>query len=137
MNDMPMLKGLGAKFMVDFTAGNLAGQVRQQFPNGIDGLIDLVSDPATFAENAALVRGGGVALTSNFVADSEALKKNNVGGGNFVLGATPALIERVGASAGKGTLKASIQKRVPFAEGVAAVAAAKSGQARGKTVIVM
>src|SRR5579864_2696823 len=84
--DVGMLKALGASDIVDFTAGSVAKQVRQQFPKGIDGVMDLVSDPAGFAENAGLVKAGGAALTTNYVADEKALAKNNVRGGNFFLG---------------------------------------------------
>lgn len=136
-NDVAMLRGLGAAVFVDFTRGNLTQQVRQQFPNGIEGLLDLAGDAAAFAQCAQLVREGGVALTTNYVADEKALAKSKLRGGNFVLAANPELVERLGTSAGNGKLKIAIQKRVPFNEAVAAVAAAKTGQARGKTVIMI
>jgi hypothetical protein len=44
-----MLKGLRASVVVDFTAGAVSKQVQQQFPKGIEGLLDLVSDAAGFA----------------------------------------------------------------------------------------
>ncbi len=135
--DESMLKGLGASFVVDFTAGSVGNQVRQQFPNGIEGLVDLVSDPAAFADYAKLVRGGGVALTTNYIADEQALAKSNIRGGNFMLSANSGLVERLGARAENGKLRINIEKRVPFNEAIVAIAAAKAGQARGKTVIVI
>ena len=135
--DVAMLKGLGASLVVDFTRGDVSKQLEEQFPDGIEGLVDLVSDPAGFANYSKLVRGGGVALSTNFVADDKALARNNLRGGNFVLGANSGLVERLGASAAKGKLKITIEKRVPFHEALAALAASKTGQARGKTVIMI
>ena len=111
--------------------------MQDQFPKGIEGLLDLVSNPAGFGEYATLVRAGGVALTTNFVADEKALTKRNVRGGNFVLGATPKLVERLGKIAGDGKLKVTIEKRVSLDETIAAIAAAKTGQSRGKTIITI
>jgi NADPH:quinone reductase-like Zn-dependent oxidoreductase len=99
--------------------------------------VDLVSDPRVFADYTKLVRGGGVALTTNYVADEKALATSNVRGGNFMLAANSELVERLGASAANGKLKVSIEKRVPFNEAIAALAAAKTGQARGKIVIMI
>jgi NADPH:quinone reductase-like Zn-dependent oxidoreductase len=100
-------------------------------------LLDLVSDAAEFADCVGLVRGGGVALTTNYVADEKALSKSNVRGGNFMLGANSGLLERLLKSAGNGTLKIAIEMRVPFDEAIAAIATARIGHARGKTVIMI
>ena len=133
--DLATLKSLGASVIVDFTLGDLTAQVKRQFPDGIEGLLDLASDAAAFAQCAQLVREGGVALTTNYVADEKALSKNKIRGGNFLLAANADLVERLGASASSGKLKIAIEKRVRFNDAVSAIAAAKAGQARGKTVI--
>ena len=135
--DKATLKGLGASVVVNFKAGSVSSQVRQQFPDGIEGLLDLASDPTAFADLTKLLRAGGVALTTNYVADEKALAKSNIRGGNFMLAANSGLVERLGTSAGSGKLKINIEKRVPFNEAIAAIAAAKAGQGRGKTVIVI
>ncbi len=136
-SDVGTLTGLGARSVVDFTAGSVSQQVRQLFPNGIDGLIDLVSGAPAFAELTGLVRSGGVALTTNYVADDKALSQRSIRGGNFMLGASAGLVERLGSAAGNGKLKVTIEKRVPFDKAVEAISAAKTGNARGKTVIVI
>jgi NADPH:quinone reductase-like Zn-dependent oxidoreductase len=123
--DEAMLKGLSASAMVDFTAGTISNRVWQQFPNGIEGLVDLISDPAAFAELVKLIRAGGVALTTNYVADEKVLAKSNIRGGNFMLAANSGLVERLGASAANGKLKVNIQNRVPFNEAIARLQARK------------
>ena len=135
--DVAMLKGLGASTVVDFTAGSLTSQVRDLFPKGIEGVLDLVSNPAGFADVTKLVHANGVALTSNFVADEKALASAGLRGGNFVVGANAAVLEGLGAVAAAGTLKITIENRVTFDQAIAAVAASRTGQARGKTVIMI
>jgi NADPH:quinone reductase-like Zn-dependent oxidoreductase len=135
--DVDMLKALGAHSVVDFTAGSVTAQVREQVPDGIDGLFDLVSEPAGFITHTALVRKGGVALTTNFVADENALASSGIRGGNFTLGASSALVKRLGAAAGTGKVKIPIERRVPFDEALTAIEASRYGHARGKTVILI
>lgn len=135
--DVATLKGLGARIVVDFTRGDIRTQVRQQFPFGIEGLLDLVSDATGFAGCADLVHEGGVALTTNYAADEKELAKSKIRGGNFMLAANFRLVERLGESAAQGNLKIAIEKRVPFEGAISAIAAARTGQARGKTVIAI
>jgi NADPH:quinone reductase-like Zn-dependent oxidoreductase len=135
--EVARLKALGASVVVDFTRGDVSKQVELQFPNGIEGLLDLASDAGAFAKCVQLVREGGVALTANYVADEKALAKSSVRGGNFMLAANSGLVERLGGIAENGKPKISIEKRVAFHEAIAAIAAARTGQARGKTVIMI
>ena len=135
--DIPTLKELGATIVVDFTRSDLRPQIRQQFPFGIEGLLDLVSDATGFAGCTELVHEGGVALTTNYAADERQLSKNKIRGGNFMLAAHFRLVERLGETAAQGSLKVEIEKRVPFEEAISAIAAARTGHARGKTVIAI
>jgi NADPH:quinone reductase-like Zn-dependent oxidoreductase len=84
-----------------------------------------------------LVRAGGVALTTNYAASEQAMAQRRLRGGNFALTANPSLLERLGADTRSGFLKTAIEKQVPFAKAAAAVAAAKAGHARGKSVILI
>ena len=59
--------------------------VRQSHPDGIDALIDLVSDSEAFASNAALVHPGGTAITTQYVADLEALQASGITGVNLTV----------------------------------------------------
>ena len=102
--DTPALRTLGASSVVDYTAGLVSEQVRLQFPDGIDGLVDLVSDPATFGRYTELVRAGGVALTTNYAASEQAMAQRRLRGGNFALTANPSLLERLGADTRSGFL---------------------------------
>lgn len=122
------LRSLGAESVIDYTRG-------ERPPQGIDGLVDLVSDAAHFAAYAGAVKAGGAAVTSNFVADEDALRKRGVRGGNFTVGASSAALERLGQACVDGRLQVQIQQQVNFADALGALAASRAGLARGKTVI--
>jgi NADPH:quinone reductase-like Zn-dependent oxidoreductase len=61
--DEEFVRSLGAAETVDYT-GDLAAQVRERWPDGVDALVDLVNrDPAAFASLTELVRPGGKAVS--------------------------------------------------------------------------
>jgi NADPH:quinone reductase-like Zn-dependent oxidoreductase len=80
------MRGYGAAETVDHTEVSLPGALREAHPDGIDVLIDLVSDADGFAALAALVRPGGTAVTTKYVADPGALAAAGVTGTNFNFG---------------------------------------------------
>ncbi len=75
---------------------SVADAVRASHPDGVDVLIDVVSDAMAFTSLSALVRPGGVAITTQYVADLEALQSSGIRGVNFALRPTSELMERVG-----------------------------------------
>jgi NADPH2:quinone reductase len=77
------------------TAVSLLDAVRRAHPDGIDALIDLVSDAEGFAALASLVRQGGTAITPKYVADPETLAAAGVTGINFVMHDSSELLARV------------------------------------------
>jgi NADPH:quinone reductase-like Zn-dependent oxidoreductase len=79
------MRKYGAAETVDHTLTPLADAVRKTHPDGIDVLLDLASDRDAFAALAALIRPGGTAVTTKFVADTAALESARVTGVNFAL----------------------------------------------------
>jgi NADPH2:quinone reductase len=89
------MRAYGAAEMVDHTAGSVPDSVRRTHPGGIDVLIDLASDADGFAALASLVRAGGTALTTRYVADTETLASHQVTGVNFQVDMSSRSLERV------------------------------------------
>ena len=133
--DVANMKALGAEFVVDFTRGSIVEQVRQFQSAGVDGLVDLVSDAAAFARCIDSVKSGGIAFTSNYVADEKVLGKRAIRGGNFTVGASSSLLGRVAAAAVE--LKINVERRVGFDDAISTLAAMRTGHARGKSVILL
>jgi NADPH:quinone reductase len=80
---------------VDDNTVPLAQAVRRARPDGIDVLIDLASDAGSFASLASLVRPGGAAVSTRYVADTRALAASGVRGVNFALRQTSEVLERL------------------------------------------
>ena len=92
------MRSYGVKETIIRSEESVKDAVRQSHPDGVDVLIDLVSEAKSFASNATFVRLGGTAITTQYVADLEALQASGIRGVNFALRATSDLLERVGSS---------------------------------------
>ena len=90
------MRSYGVKETIVRPGVSVKDAVSESHPDGVDVLIDLVSDAKAFASNAALVRPGGTAITTQYVADLEALQASGIRGVNFALRTTSDLLERVG-----------------------------------------
>ena len=61
-------------------------------PTEIDVLIDVASDADEFAALSSLVRSGGSAVTTRYVADTETLSARGVTGVNFAYQSSPEVL---------------------------------------------
>jgi NADPH:quinone reductase-like Zn-dependent oxidoreductase len=131
------MAALGATVTIDTTVRPLEAAVRETCPDGVDALVDLVSTiPDAFAARAALVRDGGIALTTRGVAAKAALPAG-VTGIDFRLEPTPVLLDVLAEGAAEGVLRVPIDIELPLEKAPQALARNRSGGARGKTVIVL
>jgi NADPH:quinone reductase-like Zn-dependent oxidoreductase len=131
------LRELGAHTVFDFTEAPTHEQVAAAYPDGIDAVLDLVT--LAGGDNSALtalVRGGGSVVSTNRGADVAALAERGVRGVNLANDATPEALTELASLAASGDLRVQIEHTVPLAEAPEAVARARSGHARGKTVIL-
>ena len=135
-HDAERMRAYGAIETIDHTEVSLPQAVRQAHPGGIDALLDLVSDASGFAALASLVKEGGTAVTTQYVADEEALRAKGVTGINFALQPSSELFERVAEAVADSRIVAPPITRISLEE---APAVLSSAQARpsGKTVITL
>jgi NADPH:quinone reductase-like Zn-dependent oxidoreductase len=127
---------LGAAVTIDTTAQDLAAAVRDEYPDGVDAVVDLVSrTPDDFAAHAALVHDGGVALTSLHQEDP-ARAPEGVEVLGFEMSPRSDLLASLAEAVDSGRLRIAIDAEVPLEQGAAAVARSRAGGARGKTLIV-
>ncbi|MGY2875863.1 NADPH:quinone reductase-like Zn-dependent oxidoreductase [Marmoricola sp. URHA0025 HA25] len=130
------LRALGAAEVVDFTAGSTADQVLAAHPGGIDAVLDLVSKPGEGADLVELLRPGGIVISTNGALDPEALATRELRGVNLSSEATPEALATIAELAADGRLRVTVDAEVPLDDVPAAVAHARAGHARGKTVII-
>ncbi len=82
-SDSARVREYGAVETVDHRTDNVHDAVAALYPEGIDVLVDLANDAGEFADLASLVRSGGTALTTRYVADVDSLAARGVTGVNF------------------------------------------------------
>ncbi|WP_343690705.1 NADP-dependent oxidoreductase [Chitinophaga sp.] len=128
---------LGAKETVNYKKLHVADIIRNKYPDGVDGLIDMVSSPEAFRELTQYVKKGGVALTTAFVADEEDLKKKGLKGGNFELKGNRTLLDTLSDAVDNGALKIPLEKEITLEETPAALAEIRQLKSKGKTIIVI
>jgi NADPH:quinone reductase-like Zn-dependent oxidoreductase len=130
------LRDLGATKVVDFTQGPTADQVLAAHADGIDAVVDLVSTAGGAEPFVDLLRPGGVIVSTNHALDLDALAARELRGVN--LSSTPPSedLATIAELVAGGRLRVTIDAEVSLDEVPAAVARARSGHARGKTVVV-
>lgn len=131
------IQQLGAVTTVNYKTGSIAEQVKQTYPDGIDGLIDLMSKKDAFVANTALVKNGGVALTTAFVADDVLLKERNLRGGNFEVKGNLTSLDQLTQLIDDGKLQVPVGHTINLQEVPAAIEKSRAGHATGKTIITM
>jgi NADPH:quinone reductase-like Zn-dependent oxidoreductase len=126
------MRDYGVAETLDRAETSVPDAVQRTHPRGIDVLIDVASDAEDFATLAALVRSGGTALTTRYVADTEALASREVAGVNFRVSMSSGLLERLADAVVKGRIVVPPITRVKLD----AVPALHGGaRVDGKTVI--
>lgn len=128
------VRGLGADETVDWAGDDVAGAVRRAHPDGIEGVIDLVTgDPERFALLCRTVLGpGGRAATTLNAADPELL--GSIAATNVWSAPEMARLELIARLAGEGTLRAPVSEVYEFSRLDDAFAAVRGG-AMGKVAV--
>ncbi|RFS19207.1 NADP-dependent oxidoreductase [Chitinophaga silvatica] len=131
------MKRLGAEVIINYKEKPLAETVKSLFPQGIDGILDMVSNANDFSANLALLKKGGVALTTTFVADDAAIKDKGFRGGNFETQGSAASLDALKKMIEAGKLTIPVENRITLAEVPEAIALSRQAKGRGKTVIII
>ena len=126
---------LGAKETINYKKLSVAQQVKSKYPDGVDGLIDLASHADVFKAMTALVKIGGAALTTNFVADENALKERKLTGGNFEMKSSVTSLDALTDAVNNGLLQVVIEKVISLEDVPEAIALSRQAKSKGKTVI--
>lgn len=121
------VKGYGAAEVIDYKSAPLEEQVKSLYPDGIDGLIDLISNKETFGRLATLVKEHGAVLTTMFVAG---VKEQN-----FETKGTPASLDALSGIIDAGGLKIPVDRKISLGQAAAAIAESRERKSKGKTII--
>jgi len=131
------VRSYGVVQTIDDTTVRVVETVRQTYGDGVDVLIDLVSDADSFSSFVSLVRPGGTAVSTRYAADPGALSASGVRGINFVLNETSEVLERVAKDLVEGLIVAPPITRIGLDEVPSAMSSSPQRRLEGKTVIVL
>jgi NADPH2:quinone reductase len=112
--DEDRVRELGASDTIDYTSRDVAEVVRARHPDGVQGLIDVVSFADAFATMAALVGPGGRAATPLGAADVDTLAARDVTATNVMATPDPALLARLAEHADRGDVVIGIDRVYPL-----------------------
>ncbi|MFD0685127.1 NADP-dependent oxidoreductase [Actinomadura fibrosa] len=129
------MRRLGADETVDHSKGDLNGQVLAAHSDGIDAILDMVSDTGGTEQLAQLLRPGGAYVSTIWAVNPDAMAAREVRGTNIESAPTAELLDRLSALIDASELRVTVEREIPLEEAPAALAAARAGGARGKTVI--
>jgi NADPH:quinone reductase-like Zn-dependent oxidoreductase len=124
--DRDYLHGLGASVVIDRDA-DVASHVREHEPEGVDGLLDLVS----FAPDSSVLKQGG-RLASSLGAAGE-----GPGRTNLMASPTTSNLERLAQLLGAGSLRVPIQHTYPLEQASTALKSLTSTHTQGKLAITI
>jgi NADPH:quinone reductase-like Zn-dependent oxidoreductase len=130
-DEVAFVRELGATETIDYTAGDLVESVRARFPEGVDALIDLVSQGEALAKLSILVREGGRMASLLGAADVDTLAVRSVTATNVRATPTPDKLRDLVALVDSGALRVPIQATYTLDQAGEAVAAFQAGT-RGK-----
>jgi NADPH:quinone reductase-like Zn-dependent oxidoreductase len=132
---MERVTKLGARETINYKKQSVAQQIKTQYPDGVDGLIDVASNPEAFKTMSGLVKKGGVALTTAFVADDNDLKEKGLSGGNFEMKGSIASLDALTDAVDSGILHVPVEQVISLEEVPEAITLSRQAKGKGKTVI--
>ncbi len=134
--DTEYVRSLGAQDVIE-PGDDLADRLLERYPDGINGLIDLVNYEPAFLDVVRAVTDGGRVTSVHRAATPGALGARGIVGTNVTSMPDRVLLERLGELAASGELRVPIQHVYPFADAATALDAAKTQHSRGKRVMTM
>lgn len=127
----------GVAEVVDHATTTPLDAIRQAHPDGIDVLMDLASDADGFATLSELVRPGGMAVTTKYVADTGALEASEVTGINFALQPTVAMLDRLADAVLTGRIVAPPITEISLDDVPAVLSGTDDRPVEGKIVVTL
>ncbi len=136
-DDAERLRGLGAAEVVDYR-GDVPLLVRAAHPEGVDGLIDLVSrDVDGNVALSVVVRDGGKVASTLYVADQAKLAARGITGTNVVASPVRETLTTLGEEIDRGRLRVDVEETLPLENAASGLDTLATGHARGKIVVTV
>jgi NADPH2:quinone reductase len=131
------IRTLGAVGVTDYTRSDVVAAAKAAHPEGIEAVVDVISDRAALLRMAEVLSRGGRLATTVHSADEVALAARGIRATNVdVLGATRGL-EEVARLVDAGAVSVPLERTFPLEEAAQALAASQARHVRGKIVLTV
>jgi NADPH:quinone reductase-like Zn-dependent oxidoreductase len=130
------VRELGAVETIDHTREDLVASVLVAHPDGIEAVVDVVSDREALGRIAGLVKRGGRIASSVYAADAESLAWRGIDATN--VGARPDArrLAELARLVDAGELSVRLERAFPLERAPEALEASRTGHVRGKLVLL-
>ncbi len=131
------VRELGATETIDHSKGGLVEVVQAAYPNGIDAVIDLVSDREALSRIAGLLRQGGRLASSVYAVDMEELAERGIEATNIGIQPDAWRLEELRRMVDGGELSVRLEHTFPLEDALAALEESRTRHVRGKIVLLV
>jgi NADPH:quinone reductase-like Zn-dependent oxidoreductase len=130
------VRELGAAETIDHTKEDLVESVLVAHPDGIEAIVDVVSDREALGRIAGLVKRGGSVATSVYAADADSLARHGIEATNISMRPGARRLEELSRMVDAGEISVRLERAFPLEEAPAALEASRTGHVRGKLVLL-
>ncbi|HEX5974203.1 MAG TPA: zinc-binding dehydrogenase, partial [Rubrobacteraceae bacterium] len=128
---------LGAAQTIDHAREDLVKSVRAAHPEGIDAIIDVISDGAALDRIAGLLRQDGRLASSVFAADIEGLARRSIQSTNVSTQPDARRLEELSRMVDAGELSVRLERTFPLEKAPEALGESRAGHVRAKIVLLV
>jgi NADPH:quinone reductase-like Zn-dependent oxidoreductase len=128
---------LGATETIDHTREDVVETVRAAHPDGIEAIIDVVSDPEALSRMAGLVKEGGRIASSVSAADVESLALRSIEAKNISMQPSAQRLEELSWMVDAGEISVRLERTFPLENAREALEESRTGHVRGKIVLLV
>src|ERR687897_2051803 len=128
---------LGAEETIDHTREDAIGAVLIAHPDGIEAIIDVVSDPKVLRRMARLVKKGGRIASAVHAANVESLSERGVRATNVGMQPQAGRLEELARMVDAGEISVKLEHTFPLEKAPVALQESRTGHVRGKIVLLV
>jgi NADPH:quinone reductase-like Zn-dependent oxidoreductase len=132
-----LVRELGAAETIDHTTEDLVDTVRMAHPDGIEAVIDMVSDRETLGRVSTIVNEGGRLASSVYAVDVDELAKRGIVGTNVSMQPGARRLEELSRMVDAGELAVRLDRTFPLESAPGALEQRRIGHVRGKIVLLL
>jgi NADPH2:quinone reductase len=131
------VRELGATETIDHTREDLAQIVRAAYPDGLEAIIDVVSDPGVLSRMAGLVKEGGRIASSVYAADVKSLAERSIKAKNIGMQPGARRLEELSWMVDAGEISVRLERSFPLEKASEALEESRTRHVRGKIVLLL